>query len=100
MTPANTLQRGDRAMLVLQYEQLRTAIVGNWDGRSSLHGLGTLMRDGMAAWIRRQVEAGRHGSGMPAPQWDSGALPSALCGDVVGVLAAMALVAAGTEVRA
>ena len=100
MMPIDPLRERMRepAALTLRYEELRNVVAGKWDGRSSLPGFGTFIRAGMAAWIRNQLDSTCWKSVTPASRWDAKALPAALCGDVVGVLAGMALAAATTEV--
>ena len=85
---------------MLRYEELRGAIAGNWDGRMSLHGLGILMGSGMAAWIHAQVEVARCESATVKSRWNGASLPATVCGDVVGILAEMALAATVMEDRA
>jgi hypothetical protein len=101
MTATGAQWDGQRAdELTLDYEELRSAVGGRWDGRSSLHGLGTFMRAGMAAWICQRLDAGRRANQLVpvrGHRWDAKALPMSFCGEVVGVLAGMALAAAAAE---
>ena len=72
------------------YEQLRPAATGA--GRdANVHGLGTLIRKGMAAWMRA-CAAVTPAAGPPlSPVSGSAQMLSAVQRDVVDVLAAMAL---------
>jgi hypothetical protein len=57
------------------------------------------MRAGMAAWVRRQLETDHREADTPVSRWDARALPATLSGDVVAVLAGMALAASAAEMQ-